>query len=237
MRNQWWAKLLRIVAIVLMSLTAVITLMGGAGTTCVALEPNGFGGKFSAIAPFQWLWVLFVLVGVAAGVLGVRAVVLLIRGAKDAYRAALIALLLGATINAIHLFASRALRGASMPVDAVLYANLFTLAVFLLLHLPGVRQGIDFEKPSNDPKTGNYAAAIALAAAGLLVLIIQFPMASTHTIEGVNYADVWHNTLSLLGGVLIASAMLIAFWEARGIRRRHRLVTGAARDEKSAFRA
>lgn len=236
MRNKWWAKLLRIVAIVLLSLTAIITLMGGAGTTCVALNPTGFGGKFAAIAPFQWLWILFVLIGVAAGVLGVRAVVLLIRGAKDAYRAALIALLLGMAINAIHLFTSRALRGASMPVDAVLYANVLTLIIFLLLRLPGVWQGVDFEKSSGDRQSGKYAAAVALGAAGLLTLTIQFPMASTHTIDGVNYADTWHTTLSLLGGGLVAAGALTAFLEGR-ITSWRRMETNSARRGKPALGA
>ena len=79
MRDKWWAKLLRIVGIVLMSLTAAITLMGGAGTTCVALNPTGYEGKFSGIASFQWLWILFVLFGIATGIMGVSAVVMLIK--------------------------------------------------------------------------------------------------------------------------------------------------------------
>jgi len=49
MRNTWWAKLLRIVGIVLIGLTAAFTLMGGAGTTCVALDPTGFGGSFNGV--------------------------------------------------------------------------------------------------------------------------------------------------------------------------------------------
>src|SRR5512136_2762560 len=119
-RNSWWAKVLRVVGIVLMSLTAAFTLMGGAGTTCVALNPAGFGGKFAGIAPYQWLWILFVLIGLAAGIMGVRAVVLLIKGRKNAWRYALIALISGTAINLIRLSASRALRnGSSMPVDMV----------------------------------------------------------------------------------------------------------------------
>ncbi len=56
-RNSWWGKTLRIIGIVLMTLTAAFTLMGGAGTSCVALNPAGFGGNFSGIAPYQWLYV------------------------------------------------------------------------------------------------------------------------------------------------------------------------------------
>src|SRR5512137_2313337 len=101
MENSWWSKLLRVIGIILMSLTALFTLMGGAGTTCVALDPTGFSGKFAGIAPYQWLWIIFVLVGIAAGVLGIRAVILLSKGTRNAYRAALVALILGSVINAI----------------------------------------------------------------------------------------------------------------------------------------
>ncbi|KAF0106767.1 MAG: Uncharacterized protein FD146_2359 [Anaerolineaceae bacterium] len=215
MRNKWWAKLLRIVGIVFMSLTALFTLMGGAGTACVALNPTGFGGTFAGIAPFQWLWILFVLVGIAAGIMGVRAVVLLIKGMKHAYRDALIALLLGTVLNVVHLFASRALRGSSMPVDGVLYMNILTLVIFLLFRIPGVWQGVDYEKPAGGGQTGTYAAAIALAACGLLSLTIQFLMAPTHTIGGVNYADAWHATLTALGVALILAGLVTALHARR----------------------
>jgi hypothetical protein len=201
--NKWWARFLRIVGIVLMGLTAAFTLMGGAGTTCVALNPTGYAGKFAGIAPFQWLWVLFVLVGVAAGIMGVRAVVLLVKGTKNAWRYALIALIIGTLSNAIHVFASRALRGGSLPVDMVLYTNAITLIVFLLFRIPGIWQGVNFEKPDRAKTTGGNAAALAMAASGLLTLGIQFVMAPSHTISGINYADVWHLALSIIGGALI----------------------------------
>ncbi len=145
-RNKWWAKLLRIVGIVFMSLTAAFTLMGGAGTTCVALNPTGFGDSFAGIAPFQWLWILFVLVGVAVGIMGIRTVVLLVKGTKNAYRYAMIALILGTALNAVHLFASRALRGSSMPVDGVLYTNILTLIIFLLFRTPRCLAGCGLRK-------------------------------------------------------------------------------------------
>ncbi len=207
MRNTWWAKTLRLLGIVLMSLTAAFNLLGGAGTTCVALNPTGWDGKFAGIAPFQWLWILFVLVGLAAGIMGVRAVVLLVRGRKNAYRYAIVALLLGTGINLIHVFASRALRGASMPVDAVLYTNILTLLVFLLFRLPPIWQSVNYEKPESEKETGKHAAAISLVLVGLLMLTIQYLMAPTHIIGGVNWADAWHTTLNLLGTVLILAGI------------------------------
>jgi hypothetical protein len=213
-RNKWWAKALRIVGIVFMSLTAAFTLLGGAGTTCVALNPTGFGGNFSGIAPYQWLWILFVLVGLAAGIIGVRAVVLLVKGTKNAWRYTLIALLIGTAINAIHLLASRALRGGSMPVDGVLYMNVITLVIFLIFRIPGIWQGVNYEKPAGEKQSGKNAAAIALAATGLLTLTIQFIMAPTHTIGGFNYADVWHVALSIIGGGLISISAGLAFYNS-----------------------
>ncbi len=219
-RNTWWAKLLRIVGIVLMSLTAAFTLLGGAGTTCVALNPTGYGPKFAAIAPFQWLWILFVLIGIAVGIMGVRAVVLLVKGKKNAYRYALIALLVGTVINAIHMFASRALRGGSMPVDGVLYMNVLTLIIFLIFRIPGIWAGVNFEKPEGENKTGKNAAAIALAATGLLTLTIQFLMAPTHTIGGINYADVWHTSLTIIGLALILGGIVTPLYNEHFVLRR-----------------
>ena len=207
MRDKGWAKFLRIVAIVLMSLTALFTIMGGAGTSCVALNPAGYGPKFAGIAPFQWLYILFVVVTLAIGVMGVRAVVLLSRGAGNAYRYALIALIAGAAVGIIHLVASRLLRGGSMPVDMVVYTTIVTLVVFLLIRIPAVWQGVNFEKPESTNGSGKGAAAAAMVACGLLALTIQFLMAPTHTIGGVNYADVWHWVLSGIGVALVAGGV------------------------------
>lgn len=207
MRTTSWAKTLRIVGIGLMGLTAAFTILGGAGTTCVALNPNGFGGSFSKIAPYQWLYIIFVLVTIALGVLGVRAVVLLVKGTRGAYLNALAVLVAGVVLGAIHMAASRSLRGSSMPVDLVVYTTIFTLVTFLLFRLPRIWQGVNFEKADKNDRTGSNAAGIALITAGLLTLTIQFIMAPTHTIGGINYADAWYVGLTLVGTGLILSGV------------------------------
>ena len=213
-RNTWWGKTLRIIGIVLMNLTAAFTIMGGAGTSCVALNPTGFGEKFAAIARVQWLYVLFVLVTLAIGIMGVRAVVLLVKGTKNAYRYTMIALALGILVGGGHMAASRLLRGSSMPVDMVVYTTALALIVFLLFRIPGVWQGVNFEKPVAEKTTGRLAAAIALGASGLLVLSIQFIMAPTHSIDGMNYADVWHYALTLIGlGLVLAGIARASAWK------------------------
>jgi hypothetical protein len=208
MRNVWWVKVLRLTGIVFMSLTALFTLMGGAGTTCVALNPTGYEGKYAGIAPYQWLWFLFVIIGVAAGIMGVRAIIMLNKGTRNAYRTTIVALLLGTVVNAVHMIASRNLRGASMPVDAVLYTNILTLVIFLLLRIPGIWQGVNYEKAEEEESAGREAAAAALATCGLLSLTIQYWMAPTHTINGINFADVSLFTLSGCG-LIVASVVVV----------------------------
>ncbi len=199
--NSFFAKSLRFIGIVLMGLTGGFTLLGGIGTTCAALFPTKFG-SMAALAPFQWLYILFVLTGIALGIYGIRATIMLIKGADNAYRDTLYILLAGAVIGFSHMEMSRMLRGMSMPVDAVVYTTVLTLVIFLLFRIPFIWQGVNFEKgstKSNLPAGG--AAAILL---GIMTLTIQFTMGSTHTWGGVNYADAFNTSMTVIGvGLLI----------------------------------
>lgn len=210
--DRFFAKLLRIAGIVLMGLTAIFTLMSGAGTTCVALAAEKFGPNMAPIAPYKWLYVIFVLVTLAIGVMGVRAVVLLVKGRANAYRYTLATLLAGLAVGAVHMIVSRALRGKSMPVDAVVYTTLITLAVFLLFRLPGLRQMTDYSKTGSASGTGGGLAAIM---AGAALLTVQYWAGPSHTWGGVNYADVWHSAFLLAGwGLVLAGCLVITLWSA-----------------------
>lgn len=194
--NSFFAKSLRFIGIVLMALTGGFTLLGGIGTTCAALFPTKWD-SMAPLAPFQWLYILFVLTGIALGIMGIRATILLIKASDKSYRDTLIALIAGVVIGFIHIAVSRALRGKSMPVDAVVYTTVFTLVIFLLFRIPFLWQGIDFSKSkSRDNMKAGGAAAILL---GLLTLTIQYAMASTHTWGSVNYADAFNTSMTLIG--------------------------------------
>ena len=163
--NGFAAKFLRFIGIGLMGLTGGFTLLGGIGTSCVALDPDGFGVSMAKLAPYQWLYILFVLLGIALGVMGVRATILLVKGAQNSYRSALVVLAVGIAIGVAHMLASRALRGSSMPVDAVTYTTVLTLIVFLILRIPPVWQAVDFAK--GHPRTNHSAGGAAAIAIGL----------------------------------------------------------------------
>jgi hypothetical protein len=198
--NSFFAKFLRFIGIVLMAMTGGFTLLGGIGTTCAALFPAKYD-SMAALAPFQWLYILFVLTGIAIGVWGIWATVKLVRGTSDSYKTSLYTLVAGTVIGFIHIYVSRALRGKSMPVDAVVYTTVLTLVVFLLFRLPGIWQGVNFDK--GDRKTNNMAGGAAAILLGIMTLTIQFTMGATHTWGGVNYANAFNAAMTLAGSALL----------------------------------
>lgn len=193
-------KTLRFVGILFMGLTAALTILSGVGTTCVAIDATQYD-SMKAIAEYQWLYIFYVLATIAIGVYGVRTTIALVRGLKNAYRDALIALGTGTLIGIVHMLTSRALRGSSMPVDAIVYATIFTLAIFLVYGFPKISQMVGFEQGSDNGKTA--AGGMSAIVAGLLFLSVQMWAGPTHFLEGVNYADAFHTKMLVSGGLLI----------------------------------
>jgi hypothetical protein len=209
--NHFFAKFLRFLGILLLALTAGFTLLGGVGTGCAAFNPLNpdWADTMGSLARLQWLYIFYVLSGVAIGIAGIRSVIMLVRGSSKAYRDTLIVLVVGVGIGLIHIFTSRMLRGKSMPVDAVVYTTALTLVVFLLFRFPRFWQIVDFSRASKkDNQNAGGAAAIVL---GILALTIQYSVGSTHTWGGVNYADAFNLAMNLsgLGSILTGAVILI----------------------------
>jgi hypothetical protein len=198
-RNTWWGKTLRFIGILFMGITALFTIAGGLGTTCVALNPTGFGESMALLAPFQWLYILFVIITTVIGIMAARAVVLLAKGRSHSYRNAVIALIMGIVVGAIHMLVSRSLRGKSMPVDAVVYTTVLTLVIFLLFRIPKIWQGVDYAKADSNDKTGKMAGVATLLVTGLLTLTVQYWAGPSHTWGGTNWAAAFSVTTWMLG--------------------------------------
>jgi len=204
-------KFLRFIGILFMGLTAAFTILGGVGTTCVALDATQYEGM-EAIAEFQWLYIFYVLATVAIGILGIRSTIALVRGKEKAYRDALIALISGAVIGIIHIMTSRALRGASMPVDMVVYATVITLALFLILGLPKIKQMVGFEKGDDNGKIA--AGGMTAIVAGMLFLSVQMWAGPTHIFDGINLADHFHTQMMVGGGTLFVVGLGLLIYTA-----------------------
>ena len=204
--NSFFAKFLRFIGIVLMALTGGFTFLGGVGTFCAAVFPQKYE-SMAGLIPFQWLYILFMLGTIAIGIWGIWAAIKLIKGTTDSYWMSLYALITGVLVGGFHIYMSRMLRGKSMPVDAVVYMTVLTLAIFLLFKIPAIWQGVDFSKAkASDNKKAGGAAAIVV---GLFTLTVQYTMGSTHTWGGVNYADAFNTSMTVIGmGLLVLGAGL-----------------------------
>jgi len=198
-------KIVRIVAIILFGLTVVFSLLGGIGTSCVALGAEKYE-SMRALVPYKWLYQLLVVVTIAASIYGIKALLNMVKNRPSAFKEALWALVACLALAVIQVAASRLLRGKSMPNDMRVYISLLTLIVFLVLRIPGVwnRSGMG----QGDGDGGRLAAGISLFICGAAILTVQWWAGPTHTWNGVNFADAWHVQLAVLGWVLVAGSML-----------------------------
>jgi hypothetical protein len=155
------------------------------------------------------LYQLLVIISVAAGVWGVRALIGLVKARSWAYRETLLVLVVGGAAALIQIIASRSLRGASMPTDVRLYVTILTLLVFLFLRLPGVWEVVNFTDQKSNLK--GVAGGLATISLGMMALTVQHWAGPSHTFNGLNYSDVWSLPLTVSGWALIIfGAALVA---------------------------
>ena len=160
--NPKLAKFIRILAIIFLSLTALQNLMGGAGTVCAAFFTEKY--EMYEILDYNWLYQILMLLTIATGVANIWAIVQLARRREKSYRNALIILVIGTVLGAVHVYASIALRGKAVPANMKLYINIITLVLFLLFGAPGLKQKVGWEKDAapgeNDIASGTAAIIV-----------------------------------------------------------------------------
>ncbi|MCB2160529.1 hypothetical protein KQH40_00415 [bacterium] len=201
-------KFLRVVGLILLGLTAIFHLLGGIGTSCVALGAEKYD-SMSGIVPYQWAYLIFVVVTIAIGIYGIRATTRFSRNKVKSYRDAMLFLVIGLIVSTVHMFTSRALRGTSMPNDARVYMNALTLIVFVIFNIPKLRKIMAIDT-NIEIESGSSGLGAALVVMGLTTLNVHIFMQNTHTWNGVNYADIWHTQLQVAGFGLMIVGLAIA---------------------------
>jgi hypothetical protein len=204
-------KIIRICAVVLMGLTVAFTLLGGIGSTCAAFLTENFAAM-SPLLPYKWLYQLLVIVSVAIGLWGIRALAGLVKGKIWAYRETMLVLILGGLTALIQIIASRSLRGASMPTDVRFYTTLLTLFLFLILRIPGIWEKVNFYHQKGN--TTDMASGLAAISLGMMILTVHLWAGPSHTFDGFNYANVWSIPLTAAGWAL---TLLGVAWMAKSV--------------------
>lgn len=204
-------KIIRIVAIIMFGMTAAMNLLGGVGTTCVAFSNNkGYRLAFLELQDYRWLYQIFVFTTILIGLVGIWGLIKLVRGGKNVYKVSLLILLLGSIITGIHFITSYTLReGEAAPANVVFFINLFTLILFLLFKLPGIREKVDFSSPGGKNET-NAAGGIAAITAGTLILTVFHWAGPSHTFFQQNWTYVFYVPLVAVGtGLILWGGLLI----------------------------
>jgi hypothetical protein len=197
-------KIIRVVAVVFMAMTAAMNVLGGAGTSCAAFFTKNYPPYWVLIKPvdYRWLYQSFVVLTLALGIAGIVITIGLIRGGKHAYRNALIVLGAGMLLNAVHYISSLSIIGKAAPANVVFFINVITLIIFLLLLIPDLREKVDFTRGGKtaDKTTGGGVAALV---AGIVTLSTPMWVGNTHMYMGSNWVDV------LAGPIYVGSTILI----------------------------
>ena len=199
------ARILWIVAVVAMGMTAAMNLFGGIGTVCAAFLTDNFPPML-VLKDHQWLYQRIMLITIGIGIAGVSATFALFRGGSHAYRNAVLVLIAGAVLGELHVRSSLELRGKMVPANIKFYINLFTLVLFLILGLPSIRGGVSFSQPRGK-KEAAAAGGMAALIVGVMLLTLPLWVGSSHTYEGTDWTGVLQPGLSIVGLAFTAGGL------------------------------
>ncbi len=201
-------KTLKVLAIILLGMTAAMNLLGGAGTYCAAFSNNvGYRMAFLAIMDYRWIYQIVMVTTILTGIAGVMALVNLIKGKPGVYRFTMIVLIIGTLLGGTQFFASTILRGKATPANVKFFINLATLVFFLILRLPGLKDKVDFSQPMEKSEK-NSAAGLVSILVGITTLTIFAWAGPSHTFFGENWVFVFEWPLVVIGTVLIVGGFL-----------------------------
>lgn len=204
--------LVRGVAVILMSLVTVFHIIGGIGAICVS-----FGGPdyppAKAFLPYQHIYQPITILVLILGFVFVIVTYAMFRGEPWANWTAIILMIVSAIPTYYRMQVAVSFRGSSAPTSVRFYFMMVALVYMLLITLlPTIRKRVNWTKPLGN--TGSYTGTggMAMMVAGLVTATSPWWVASTHTIDGFNYAMLMAKPLVAVGGslMLIGAGLLLA---------------------------
>ena len=207
--NDRTGKVLRSVGLIFFGLATAMNLLGGIGTTCAAFLTRQYPPYWALIKQdMQWLYQGLVITTVLIGLVGIWVLIELIRGKKNAFRNALIVLVIGTILSGIQFYYSMQLFGKATPANVKFFSNALTLILFLIFLIPGVRQKVSFTKHEGgtDKETAGGLAAIMV---GILLLTTPIWAGPSHTYQGMNWVHLLQTELNISGILLTGGGIAI----------------------------
>ena len=200
--NDRTGKVLRTLGIIFFGLATLINLLGGIGTSCAAFFTKQYPPYWALIKEdMQWLYQGLVITTVILGIVGIWVTVQLVKGKKTAFSNALIVLVIGTILAGIQYYYSMQLFGKAAPANVKFFSNAFTLILFLVYLIPGIRERVNFSNNggSTDKDTAGGLAAIVV---GIILLTTPIWAGPSHTYLGENWVNLLQTPL-YISGILI----------------------------------
>ncbi len=204
------AKTIRIIAIVLMGLTAAMNVLGGIGTVCAAFLTKDYPPMW-VLMDYQWLYQSLMITTIIIGIFGFFALRKLVRGNPTAYRYTIITLVIGTVLAGIQFYASSVIRGKAVPANVKFYVNAFTLIIFVVLNFPKIKKWIDFSKPlkkTDQAKAGGLTSFVA----GVIVLTVFIWVGPSHSYMGANWVMDFAIPILAAGSLLVIGGISSMIW-------------------------
>lgn len=208
--NPKTGKILRIVALILIGMTAAMNILGGIGTSCAAFFTRDYPPMWS-LYDYRWLYQVFVITTTLVGIAGVWGTVTLAQGKKKAFRNVMIILIVGTLLALAQYIASQSLRGAATPANVKFFTNAFTLLYFAVLTIPSIRKYVDFEANEDSPDLA-IGGGLAAIVAGGVVMTVNSWVGSSHIFEGENWVSLIQRPLNLSGAFLVLAGICTLVW-------------------------
>ena len=197
--NDRTGKVLRTLGIIFFGLATLMNLLGGIGTSCAAFFTKQYPPYWALIKEdMQWLYQGLVITTVILGIVGIWVTVQLVKGKKTAFRNALVVLVFGTILAGIQYYYSMQLFGKAAPANVKFFSNAFTLILFLVYLIPGIRERVNFSNNggSTDKDTAGGLAAIVV---GIILLTTPIWAGPSHTYLGENWVNLLQTPLYICG--------------------------------------
>jgi hypothetical protein len=218
--NSRIGKILRTAGIIFFGLATLMNLLGGIGTTCAAFFTSDYP-PFAALIEegMQWLYQRLVIATVLLGIIGIWIIVQLTRGAKIAYRNALIVLACGTILAGIQYYSSMQLFGKAAPANIKFYSNVLALILFLIFLIPGIWEVINYSRGESGAGRDT-AGGLAAFVLGVILLTTPIWSAPSHTYQGENWVNLLRAPIVVSGLVLTGGGIALVMRATAGALRR-----------------
>ncbi|MBI5305550.1 MAG: hypothetical protein HY868_25700 [Chloroflexi bacterium] len=223
--NNKLGLVLRVLLVLLIGATSLMTLLGAVGTVCLAFNGTLYPA-YRWIIPLMPTFQILVYIKIAVGFALALVTYATARGDRWFYLGALIFLVAGLSAAAYQMVLSSTARHipflAVAPTNIRFYITSVTLLAFLIIRFPGIWNKGGLGIPGGGKGNLALPGGLAMIVTGLMMITAPWWASPEHVVDGVNYVLTLQVPLIvdgialMFGGASVLLApRLFAWWQTR----------------------